>query len=173
MTGTDIDLVGAAPEGGAAPAAAAFRGEPSRNGRVAVALAVLAAAASVLWGVLASGNARTLTWLIAEHELLGALAGVSCGVVGAVVILHRPGHALGWLLVAEGQMQALSTMLAEYAAHRPALPLTGAATFIGTYLWLPGMAVAAGLLTPLFPDGRPASRRWRPVVWVAATAVAL
>ncbi|GIH18934.1 sensor histidine kinase [Rugosimonospora africana] len=152
---------------------AAFRGEPGLRGRVAVGLAVLAAAASVLWGVLAAGNGRTMTWLIAEHEPLGALAGVSCGVVGAVVILHRPGHALGWLLVAEGQLQALSAMLAEYAAHRPALPLTGIASFIGGYVWLPGMAAAAGLLTPLFPDGRPASQRWRPMVWVAAAAVAL
>ncbi|HTJ37742.1 MAG TPA: GAF domain-containing sensor histidine kinase [Dactylosporangium sp.] len=173
MTGTDVHLAGAAPEEGAAPAAAAFRGEPSVRGRVAIALAVLAVAVSVLWGVLASGNGRTLPWLIAQHELVGAVVGVSCGVVGAVVILHRPGHALGWLLLAEGQLQADSTMLVEYAAHRPALPLTGVASFIGGYVWLPGMAIAAGLFTPLFPDGRPASRRWRPLVWAAAAAVAL
>jgi two-component system, NarL family, sensor kinase len=166
-------MVGAAPEGGAAPAVVAFRSEPSLRSRIAIALAVLAAAASVLWGVLASDNARTLTWLIAQHELLGGLVGVSCAVVGAVVVRYRSDHALGWLLVAEGQLQAGSTMLAEYAAHRPALPLNGVATFIGGYVWLPGMAVAAGLFTPLFPDGRPASRRWRPVVWIAAASVAL
>ena len=173
MTGTNVHLVDAAPEGGAASAAPAFRREPGLRGRVAIALAVLATAASVLWGVLASGNGRSLPWLIAQHELLGALVGVSCGVVGAVVIRYRPDHALGWLLVVEGQLQAGSAMLAEYAAHRPALPLTSVAAFIGSYVWLPGMAIAAGLFTPLFPDGRPASRRWRPLVWLAASAVAV
>jgi two-component system, NarL family, sensor kinase len=64
-------------------------------------------------------------------------------------------------------------LLAEYAARRPALPLATPALFIGEYIWLPGLAISAALFTPLFPDGRPTSPRWRPLLWAGATCVAL
>jgi signal transduction histidine kinase len=139
---------------------------------LATALAVLAAVEAVLDIVLAIGNHRSLRYLVNEHEILGMLVAVLFAAVGAIVVRQRPRHALGWLFVLEGQLQGLG-VLGEYADRRPAPPLHGLADAIAQYTWLPGMVIAAGLFTLLFPDGRPASRRWRPVVVVATLAVAV
>jgi two-component system, NarL family, sensor kinase len=152
---------------------AALRGVPGRRARLAVALAVLAVLEATLWVVLATGNGRALDWLVDQHELLAALVGVSFAAVGAVVVRQRPGNTLGWLFVVEGQIQAASVALGEYSVHTPRLPLATVADLVSSYAWLPGMALAAGLFTLLFPDGRAHSRRWRPVVWMAAGAVAV
>jgi two-component system NarL family sensor kinase len=160
-------VIGAAPSSEGAAPAAVFHAAPTVRSRVAAALALLATADAVLWAVLAAANHRTLSRLVEEHEVLGALVGVSLAVVGAIVLRQRPGHVLGWLFVAEGQLQTVSVMLSEYVLHHP----SAGAAWIGNYLWLPGMALAAGLFTPLFPDGRPV-RAMRPVAWVALTAIA-
>jgi hypothetical protein len=52
-------------------------------------------------------------------------------------------------------------------------PLAGLAGMIGERVWFPGVVLATALVTPLFPDGRPASARWRPLVWAGAGLAAL
>jgi hypothetical protein len=91
-------------------------------------------------------------------------------VVGALVAA-RTGNRLGWLFLSAGTVAAVTTLAAAYAGRLPAAGLPGA-PWAG---WI--LPVLLGLLQPLlflipllFPDGRPPSRRWRPVVWVAVTA---
>jgi hypothetical protein len=97
-------------------------------------------------------------------------------VAGAFVVSRRPRHPVGWLLLYIGVALALNDFLFSYADYaiyaRPgSLPAGIWLGWLGACLdplWL--MAVA--LLLLLFPDGRPPSPRWRPVLWlVLGTAV--
>jgi hypothetical protein len=160
--------------GGAALAEmTAVRPSPGRTGSVAVALAIASTVEILLWAVLAAGNGRTLGYLADQNEITAAVFALACAITAAVVLRQQPRHALGWLFLVVAQLEGLAVLLAEYAARRPPPPLATPALFVGDYIWLPGLAISAALFTPLFPDGRPASPRWRPLVWAGAGCVAL
>src|SRR5580658_5718805 len=147
------------------------RPQPWRQ--VAAGLAVATVLEILLWGILSAVNRRSLAYLVDQNEITAGVFALACGVTGAIVVWRRPRHLLGWLFVVVAQLVGLADLLAEYAARRPALPLATPALFIGEYIWLPGLAISAALFTPLFPDGRPTSPRWRPLLWAGATCVAL
>jgi hypothetical protein len=151
----------------------AARRSPGRAGNVAVAVALASSVEILLWAVLAAGNGRTMSYLADQNEITAAVFALACAITAAVVLRQSPRHALGWLFLAVAQIEGLSVLLAEYAARRPPPPLATPALFLGDYIWLPGLAISAALFTPLFPDGRPASQRWRPLVWAGAVCVAL
>jgi signal transduction histidine kinase len=152
---------------------AAARSSPRRAGSVAVGLAVASTVEILLWAVLAAGNRRTLSYLADQNEITAAVFALGCAITAAVVLRQSPRHALGWLFLVVAQLEGLSVLLSEYAARRPSPPLATPALFLGDYIWLPGLAISAALFTPLFPDGRPASPRWRALVWAGAACVAL
>jgi hypothetical protein len=92
---------------------------------------------------------------------------IALAVVGAL-IAARTGNRLGWLFLATGATGAVGAFVGAYAARVPTAELP-AAQWIG---WV--FPVILGLEQPLFfvipllfPDGRPPSPRWRPVIWVA------
>ena len=88
-------------------------------------------------------------------------------VVGALVAA-RTGNRLGWLFLAAGTVGAVSLAVEAYAARVPADQLPGAAWAGWIFTVVLGMVGTLFFLVPLlFPDGRPPSRRWWPVVWVA------
>ena len=43
------------------------------------------------------------------------------------------------------------------------------ASWLAAWTNLPGIAITITFVFQLFPDGRPPSRRWRPVVWLRPT----
>jgi hypothetical protein len=91
-------------------------------------------------------------------------------VVGALVAA-RTGNRLGWLFLATGAVGAVGVLAGAYAARVPSAELPGASWFG----WILPVAVGLGepllfLIPLLFPDGRPPSPRWRPVVWAAIAA---
>jgi hypothetical protein len=98
-------------------------------------------------------------------------------VVGAVIVAHRPGNAVGWIFSAVGLLSAagaLGTECAEYAyVTRPgSLPGAVVAASITQWFWFPLLGLIL-LFTPLlFPTGRLLSARWRPVAVVAAVGIA-
>lgn len=141
--------------------------------RLAGGLAVASVVEIMLWGILAAENGRSLGYLVDQNEITAAVFGLACAITGAIVLWQNPRHPLGWLFMAVAQLVSLADVLAEYAARRPPLPGATAALFLGDYLWLPGLAISAALFTPLFPDGRPASPRWQPLVWAGGGCVVL
>jgi len=121
--------------------------------------------------------------LLAANVVLGLTGGVgwaavfgfipitlSFALVGALIAV-RAGNRLGWFFLAGAMVTAISVAAKTYAARTPADGLPGAA-WAGWALTVSlGVTGTFLFLTPLlFPDGRPPSPRWRPVVWIAVAA---
>jgi hypothetical protein len=92
---------------------------------------------------------------------------IAFAVVG-VLVAARTGNRLGWLFLTAAAVSAVDLVADAYAARAPATALPGAAWAAWIFTLVLGMVGPLFFLTPLlFPDGRPPSRRWRPVVWLA------
>ena len=98
--------------------------------------------------------------------------GLAFSACGALLAWHRPANPIGWLFLAAGVVEETSAagiQLVDLGAPHGwpvgALRLIGSLT-VYSWPWAIGLLLPVTLL--LFPDGRPASRRWRWVVRVAA-----
>jgi hypothetical protein len=90
------------------------------------------------------------------------------GAVGLIVAWRKPGNPLGWIFLLGGLFSALSEdasyyMVADYRLHHGGLPF-GWAAVLTQPGWAPAITLM-GVAILLFPDGRPASRRWWWVLW--------
>jgi len=134
-------------------------------------------AARLAWGVLGLTVA-----LLAASLALGLTGGeglapagfvpatLAFGVVGALIAVRTP-NRVGWLFLAVAATAAVSVVAKSYAARAPAATLPAAPWAGWTLTVVLGIGGPLFFLTPLlFPDGRLPSRRWWPVVWVAAVA---
>src|SRR5215216_2715434 len=87
-------------------------------------------------------------------------------VVGAVIVAHRPGNAVGWIFSAVGLLAATGWLAVEYAAYayitRPgSVPGAIWAAWYWQPWWIP-MYTLVFVATPLlFRSGRPSSCRTR------------
>jgi hypothetical protein len=87
-------------------------------------------------------------------------------VVGALVASSQPRNPIGWLLVAMGMANALWTLVFGYTAHAVAHGgEPSVAAWLASLINLSEFGVVI-LLLELFPTGRPASPRWRWLVWI-------
>jgi signal transduction histidine kinase len=95
---------------------------------------------------------------------------------GAIVASRRPGNAVGWVMIG-GPLFGILAATAETYATRALLvapgSLPGGATvsWVAAWAWMP-MLSTVPLLLLLVPHGRPLSRRWRWVVFVAVAQAA-
>ena len=92
--------------------------------------------------------------------------------VGALVVAHRPGNAIGWVFSAIGLLAVTGAMADEYAGyavrtHPGHLPGGVVAGWYSGWAWFPTVALVVIFTPLLFPDGRPPSPAWRPVAWLA------
>jgi hypothetical protein len=97
------------------------------------------------------------------------------GTVGALIASRRPENAIGWIFCVVGLALAVASAASGYADYvlygkGGALPAPELAAWFNVWLYILLLFVAPCLLFLLFPDGRPPSRRWRPVVWLVAAA---
>jgi hypothetical protein len=95
--------------------------------------------------------------------------------VGALIVAHRPGNAVGWIFSAIGLLTATGWLATEYTARanlgRPdALPGGVLAAWYTSWYWYPTLGLLLVFTLLLFPTGRLLSARWRPVAVVAAAA---
>ena len=99
-------------------------------------------------------------------------------VVGALIVAHRPGNAIGWLFSAIALLAFTGQLASEYATYayatRPgALPGATLAAWYGSWPWWLVLALTLVFTPLLFPTGRLLSPRWRPVAWLAGVTTAV
>jgi hypothetical protein len=95
-----------------------------------------------------------------------------------VIATNRPDNAIGWVFLAMGIVLGATnaaTSYADYGLFAVSEPLPAAEWAAWTVAWLRDLfLLCLVLILLLFPDGRLASRRWRPVLWaLVASAVAM
>jgi hypothetical protein len=96
--------------------------------------------------------------------------------VGALVASRRSGNAIGWLFCVVGVLFGVQSAAYGWGVYallaRPgALPGAELAAWLSTWLFVPALFCIPVYLLLLFPDGRPVSRRWRPVAWLAGVGL--
>jgi signal transduction histidine kinase len=124
--------------------------------------------------------ANVVLIVLARHELdtpeadllfnvVGAVAGLLYPAIGLLIAV-RARNVIGWLLAGIGIGYALvdfgglyaTVALLTFPGSLPAAKVVG--TLLGE-VWIFAFASLPFLLL-LFPDGRPPSPRWRPVLWI-------
>ena len=142
-------------------------------------MSVTLAAASLILALL---NGRTLDdiFLARGGPPIAHLAiiAVSFSVVGALIASQRPENPIGWIFLADGFFYGLVSAADEYAVYAllrnpGALPLGAEASWLGQWVWAPGLGLILVFLPLLFPDGHLPSPRWRPVAWLGGLSIGL
>jgi hypothetical protein len=141
---------------------------------IAWSLCVLCVALATASQILALLNGRTL----GEIFITFAILTVSFSVVGALIISHRPENSIGWIFLAVGFCYGLLSAGDEYAIYAlltnpGALPWGAEASWLGQWIWAPGLGLILVFLPLLFPDGHPPSYRWRWVAWLGGLSIGL
>ena len=104
--------------------------------------------------------------------------GLTFGSVGLVVARRLPRTVIGWLFLAIGGFFAVEGLIIAYSiagvlAFPGRLPGARESAWALTWIWVPAVVLAAGVLPLVFPDGRLPSRRWQPALVVCAVAIVL
>jgi hypothetical protein len=124
-----------------------------------------------------------LGWSVARTQPSGwpemTVGAVVSAALGAVIVTRHPGHRVGWLFIIGSTCAALGDPLISYdaiataGAHPDPPVIWQWSTWLARVLDAPEPTLFVALLFLLFPHGHLASRRWRPVVWVAVSAATL
>src|SRR5215208_418875 len=143
------------------------------------ALCVALATASLILALL-NGRTPGEIFLVWDGPSIAVLPTwtVSFSVVGALIASHRPENPIGWIFLAEGFCYGLLIAADQYAIYAlltnpGALPLGAEASWVGKWIWAPGLGLSLVFLPLLFPDGHPPSHRWRPVAWLGGLSIGL
>jgi hypothetical protein len=138
-------------------------------------LCVALAVASLILGLL---NGRTLGEIFIAGNITFATLIGSFSVIGALIASHRPENSIGWMFLAVGFIYGLLSAADEYAIYAlltnpGALPWGAEASWLGQWIWAPGLGLILVFLPLLFPDGHPPSNCWRPVAWLGGLSIGL
>jgi hypothetical protein len=142
------------------------------------------AAAWLAWLLWALTAVCTLSMLVlAEQGSLIVLLPlgtwvVTSSTVGALVVSRRPENPIGWILCVIGFLSAFGAFSGSYAIYtlvtRPgSLPAGEVAAWFSAWVQPINPALLLFVyLFLLFPNGRPLSRRWHPLLWINGFLVA-
>ncbi len=146
--------------------------------RLAAVLAIVALAMDAVALALLVLNLAEPTFVPLEsYDVESLVLGATYPIVGWMIASRRRENPIGWIFLVVGLSQAVGAFCRWYATHGlvtdpGSLPIADVASWVAIWAWVPGYTLLL-LLLLLFPDGRLPSRRWRPVLWVAAAAFAL
>jgi hypothetical protein len=103
---------------------------------------------------------------------------MTVAIIGSVIAARQPRNAVGWILcVIPFSLSVLilsshvywSLTFHDVGSER----VIAIVAWLASWTWVPAVIPTVTLFPLLFPTGRPPTRRWRPVVWMAAGTVAL
>jgi hypothetical protein len=103
---------------------------------------------------------------------------VAFAALGALVASRRPRNPIGWILIVSPLCLAFTQAARDWYTHTlfadpGSLPLASGFMWVANWAWIPGFMPLLTLLLLLFPEGRPPSRRWAPVGWLAGLGMGL
>jgi hypothetical protein len=143
----------------------------------------------VVWSMLAIFVASLVAGLIlaiangsfqqdAGNQLLLFVGFSAFMIVGALIVTHRPGNAIGWIFSAIALLAFTGELAGQYATYayatRPgSLPGATLAAWYGYWPWWLVLTLTLVFTPLLFPTGRLLSPRWRPVAWLAGVTTAV
>ncbi len=144
-----------------------------------IAAATLAATAAVTWFVVA--NQDLLPDEIGAYVPYAASTAVMAplfAALGAMILRQYPRHPIGWILCAVASTALVDAVARWYAIeglylHPGSLPGPQWGAWLADWNWYPAFMALLVLVPLLFPDGRPASPRWRVVTIAASWWIAL
>ena len=110
-------------------------------------------------------------------EAVELFAFVILGTFGFLIVRRQPNNTVAWLALVPGLVFPLEALISEVAGYGltnwgPDHWVTLVAGWCALWVWIPG-PYSVPFLLALYPDGRPASPRWRPLLWLLWTLVAL
>jgi hypothetical protein len=115
-----------------------------------------------------------------DYWLVNTVIAIGFSTVGVVITPRLPRlNPIGWLFCTIGLVGGVRLFVAEYAivtllAEPGSLPsmLPGGETlaWVSSWVWVLHLGLFV-FLALLFPDGRPPSSRWRPLVWGSGVVV--
>ena len=105
---------------------------------------------------------------LSPSDLFFPIIALPFSATGTFIAIRRPGHRVGSLLSLLGisfAIQAVGWLYAEYTLYVEPGGLPGGhyAAWFTNWSWVPSISLLA-LMCMVFPDGRPHSPRWAPVV---------
>ncbi len=109
-------------------------------------------------------------WLVAIAVLMPSL---SFSAVGVFVVTRRPGNRVGWLMILIGVGYCLGSLTADYpgfapVTQTPTRPFGLLIAWVSTWIWVLYLLDLFWLFL-LFPNGRLASPRWKPILFAGTT----
>jgi hypothetical protein len=123
-----------------------------------------------LWGLWAALSALALVHVPAASTWGTGFMAVGYATAGAMIAARRPDNAVGWIMLALALTFTVQVTAAAYAWTGSA-PGSSAVAWMSSWFYFVWVGLIGVFLPLLFPDGRPPSRRWRPLLWVAVAAV--
>lgn len=137
-------------------------------------LALVLAAVGFLFGILAfraplpEGRGPLLASIAVQDAVV-----VLYGVLGVLIVSRHGRNLIGWIFCFVAVSLGILSFASGYAdyalyARDDTLPGGALAAWVVSWLFIPAVYVSMCYLFFLFPDGRPASPRWRPVIWAAS-----
>jgi two-component system, NarL family, sensor kinase len=152
--------------------------EPGTSGRVIRALAagLSGLALAEIMTAIACGLAGgiSLVGAVDSFTLTDGITGLALSACGVMLAWHRPRNPIGWLFLAGGVVYATSAAAMNLLGFGAAAGWNTlvlrllASLFMLAWPWAIGLCLPLALL--LFPDGRPAGRRWHWLIWVIPAA---
>jgi hypothetical protein len=97
---------------------------------------------------------------------------------GLLIARRQPRNSIGWILLLSGLALGFGGFVQEYATRAViiapgSLPGAVALAWIASWSFAIFAFSLLALIPQLFPTGRPLGRRWSPLLWCGASAVAL
>jgi hypothetical protein len=103
-------------------------------------------------------------------NLLSFVPFLAFPIVGALIASKRPKNPIGWICLTTGFFWMLIAL-----GSSTQIPVWDSVAIdaLLQWIWVPPVGLLGIYMILLFPDGRPPSRRWRPLAWFSGVVMAL
>lgn len=143
---------------------------------ILLALTVGLTVATIILTLVLRQHHLSSTYSVGFLDIAGALGLLVLPSVGVLIVTRHPENTIGWLFVVGGFIWGVVLFAGDYTiygavANPGSLPGTrwsgwvtlsfGTAVLLGIILFLPF----------LFPNGKPPTRRWRPIIWMSGVVL--